>query len=193
MPLHQSMYCKLFIYGQWRTAGSVICGGQRCVLNPRFSGQRNDLSNLVFFPVASASPYLCGSTYWNGVRRSSAGSSIMSIGTICTAPFWCSSQTQVGHSSCTWDQLRRWEWGIMRWLWAMMCVFCETVEQTALCINKERWLSCGEIYDSHISCAGNIIIQARVTTGEDEAFHARVVLPLRKWIRLDCYIQDTKV
>lgn len=48
-------------------------------------------------------------------------------------------------------------------------------------------------YDCHISCVGDVIIQARVTTGEDEAFQASVVLPLRKWIRLDCYIQDSKV
>ncbi|KAG8003474.1 Protein sel-1-like protein 3 [Nibea albiflora] len=40
---------------------------------------------------------------------------------------------------------------------------------------------------------GNVIIQARVTTGEDEAFQSRVVLPLWKWIRLDCYIQNSKV
>lgn len=48
-------------------------------------------------------------------------------------------------------------------------------------------------YDCHISCVGNVVIQARVTTGEDEAFRASVVLPLWKWIRLDCYIQDSKV
>ncbi|XP_023284508.1 protein sel-1 homolog 3-like isoform X1 [Seriola lalandi dorsalis] len=40
---------------------------------------------------------------------------------------------------------------------------------------------------------GDVIIQARVTTGEDEAFQARVALPLWKWIRLDCYIRDSKV
>nr|XP_046248204.1 protein sel-1 homolog 3 isoform X2 [Scatophagus argus] len=40
---------------------------------------------------------------------------------------------------------------------------------------------------------GDVIIQARVTTGEDEAFRASVVLPLWKWIRLDCYIQESKV
>uniref|UniRef100_A0A3Q0QU68 SEL1L family member 3 n=1 Tax=Amphilophus citrinellus TaxID=61819 RepID=A0A3Q0QU68_AMPCI len=30
-------------------------------------------------------------------------------------------------------------------------------------------------------------------TGADEAFQARAALPLWKWIRLDCYIQDSKV
>ncbi|XP_029002328.1 protein sel-1 homolog 3 isoform X2 [Betta splendens] len=40
---------------------------------------------------------------------------------------------------------------------------------------------------------GNVVIQARVTTGEDEAFRASVVLPLWKWIRLDCYIQNSQV
>uniref|UniRef100_A0A3Q1IK76 Uncharacterized protein n=1 Tax=Anabas testudineus TaxID=64144 RepID=A0A3Q1IK76_ANATE len=40
---------------------------------------------------------------------------------------------------------------------------------------------------------GNVVIQARVTTGEDEAFRASVVLPLWKWVRLDCYIRDSKV
>lgn len=99
------------------------------------------------------------------------------------------SQQLVGY---TWYQFRGFDWGIMRWLWVMMCVYM-TVEQTVLCINKERWISCGEIYECHISCVGDIIIQARVKTGEDEAFQATVVLPLRKWIRLDCYIQDSKV
>lgn len=72
-------------------------------------------------------------------------------------------------------------------------MFYETVEQTVLYINKEHRISCGEIYDCHISCVGNVIIQARLTTGEDEAFQSRVVLPLWKWIRLDCYIQNSKV
>ncbi|KAK2907555.1 hypothetical protein Q8A73_008628 [Channa argus] len=39
----------------------------------------------------------------------------------------------------------------------------------------------------------SVITQARVTSGEDEAFRARVVLPLWKWIRLVCYIQDSKL
>ncbi|KAK2835899.1 hypothetical protein Q5P01_016383 [Channa striata] len=43
-----------------------------------------------------------------------------------------------------------------------------------------------------LSDTGNVITQARVTSGEDEAFRARVVLPRWKWIRLDCYIQDSK-
>uniref|UniRef100_A0A3B5AKH5 Uncharacterized protein n=1 Tax=Stegastes partitus TaxID=144197 RepID=A0A3B5AKH5_9TELE len=34
--------------------------------------------------------------------------------------------------------------------------------------------------------------QLVLTTGEDEAFQAGVVLPRWKWIRLDCYIQDSK-
>ncbi|KAM9358011.1 protein sel-1 homolog 3 [Symphorus nematophorus] len=52
------------------------------------------------------------------------------------------------------------------------------------------------LYDSvlmQLTDTGDVIIQARVTTGEDEAFQASVVLPLWKWIRLDCYIQDSKV
>ncbi|XP_070765272.1 protein sel-1 homolog 3 [Enoplosus armatus] len=52
------------------------------------------------------------------------------------------------------------------------------------------------VYDSvlmQLTGTGDIIIQARMTTGEDEAFQASVVLPLWKWIRLDCYIQDSKV
>lgn len=40
---------------------------------------------------------------------------------------------------------------------------------------------------------GDVIIQARLTTGGDEAFRSHVALPLWKWIRLDCYIQDSKV
>ncbi|XP_028260580.1 protein sel-1 homolog 3 [Parambassis ranga] len=51
-------------------------------------------------------------------------------------------------------------------------------------------------YDSvliHLTETGDIIIQTRVTTGEDEAFQATLGLPLWKWIRLDCYIQDSKV
>lgn len=72
-------------------------------------------------------------------------------------------------------------------------MFCGTAEQTVLCINKERRISCGEIYDCHLSFVGGVMIQARVTSGEDEAFRANLVFPLRKWIRLDCYIQDSKV
>lgn len=72
-------------------------------------------------------------------------------------------------------------------------MFSGTVKQTLLSIYEELWISGGEIYDCHISCVGNVVIQARVTTGEDEAFRASVVLPLWKWIRLDCYIQDSKV
>ncbi|XP_073332497.1 protein sel-1 homolog 3 [Pagrus major] len=51
-------------------------------------------------------------------------------------------------------------------------------------------------YDSiliQLTDTGDVIIQARVKTGKDEAFRATVMLPLRKWIRLDCYIQDSKV
>lgn len=71
--------------------------------------------------------------------------------------------------------------------------FCQAVKQTLLCINKELWISCGERYDCHISCVGDVVIQACVTTGEDEAFQACVSLPLLKWIGLDCYIQDSKI
>ncbi|TDH08104.1 hypothetical protein EPR50_G00094300 [Perca flavescens] len=52
------------------------------------------------------------------------------------------------------------------------------------------------VYDSalmQLTDTGNVIFQARVTTGEDEAFRTSVVLPRWKWIRLDCYIQDSKV
>ncbi|XP_071343140.1 protein sel-1 homolog 3 [Trachinotus anak] len=52
------------------------------------------------------------------------------------------------------------------------------------------------LYDSvlmQLTDTGDVIIQARVTTGEDEAFRAGAALPLRKWIRLDCYIRDSKV
>ncbi|KAM4549430.1 protein sel-1 homolog 3 isoform 1-T1 [Odontesthes bonariensis] len=51
-------------------------------------------------------------------------------------------------------------------------------------------------YDSvllQLSDTGEIIIQAHMTTGEDEAFQATIVLPLWKWIRLDCYVLDSKV
>ncbi|XP_040897218.1 protein sel-1 homolog 3 isoform X2 [Toxotes jaculatrix] len=52
------------------------------------------------------------------------------------------------------------------------------------------------LYDSvlmQLTDTGSVIIQAHVTTREDEAFQASVALPLWKWIRLDCYIQDSKV
>ncbi|XP_017278998.1 protein sel-1 homolog 3 [Kryptolebias marmoratus] len=52
------------------------------------------------------------------------------------------------------------------------------------------------LFDSvlmQLTDTGDIIIQARMTTGEDEAFRASVMLPLWKWIRLDCYILDSKV
>ncbi|XP_075937671.1 protein sel-1 homolog 3 [Anarhichas minor] len=51
-------------------------------------------------------------------------------------------------------------------------------------------------YDSvllQLTDTGDVIIQTRVTTGEDKAFRANVALPRWKWIRLDCYIQDSKV
>ena len=67
------------------------------------------------------------------------------------------------------------------------------MEQTVLCINKESCIWCCEIYKCDISHVGDVIIQARLTRGEDEAFRASLFLPLRKWIRLDCYIQDSKV
>ncbi|XP_075901467.1 protein sel-1 homolog 3 isoform X2 [Nelusetta ayraudi] len=41
--------------------------------------------------------------------------------------------------------------------------------------------------------AGDIIIQTRVTMGADEAFRTNRALPLGKWIRLDCYVQDSEV
>lgn len=46
-------------------------------------------------------------------------------------------------------------------------MFFVTVEQNVLCINKELWISYGEIYASHVSSVGDVIIQAAVTTGED--------------------------
>lgn len=187
---------KLFIYGQWQTARSVIFSRLRCILKSatRFSGRGNDLSNHVS---------------WLGFQRHlicvDLPTEMVSPGELWDHPSYQQEQFIRLHSDAanrhrwvtaacgyTWYQFRGFDWGIMRWLWVMMCVH-ETVEQTVLCINKERWISCGEIYECHISCVGDIIIQARVKTGEDEAFQATVVLPLRKWIRLDCYIQDSKV
>lgn len=49
------------------------------------------------------------------------------------------------------------------------------------------------IYACHTSRVGDVIIQARATTGKDEAFRVSAALPQWKWIRLDCYIQDSKV
>ncbi|KAM4739983.1 protein sel-1 homolog 3 [Anableps anableps] len=52
------------------------------------------------------------------------------------------------------------------------------------------------LFDSvliQLSETGDIIIQARLTTREDEAFQSHLMLPLWKWIRLDCYILDSKV
>nr|XP_015831045.2 protein sel-1 homolog 3 [Nothobranchius furzeri] len=57
-------------------------------------------------------------------------------------------------------------------------------------VNQKR------LFDSvliQLTDTGDLIIQARMTTGEDEAFRAIVMLPLWKWIRLDCYILDSKV
>ncbi|KAM3620581.1 uncharacterized protein V6R79_025623 [Siganus canaliculatus] len=57
-------------------------------------------------------------------------------------------------------------------------------------------ISRNNLYDSvlmQLTDTGDVIIQARVATGEDEAFRANAVLPLRKWIRLDCYIENSKV
>ncbi|XP_071010448.1 protein sel-1 homolog 3 [Oncorhynchus clarkii lewisi] len=40
---------------------------------------------------------------------------------------------------------------------------------------------------------GDIIIQVRVVSGGDKAFRAHTALPLWTWIRLDCFIQGSKV
>ncbi|XP_068448886.1 protein sel-1 homolog 3 [Clinocottus analis] len=51
-------------------------------------------------------------------------------------------------------------------------------------------------YDSvlmQLTDTGDIIVQVRVASGEDEAFQAEAAMPNRKWIRLDCYIQNTEV
>ncbi|XP_029939860.1 protein sel-1 homolog 3 isoform X2 [Salarias fasciatus] len=51
-------------------------------------------------------------------------------------------------------------------------------------------------YDSillQLTDTGNIVVQARMTTGKDGAFLINVALPLWKWIRLDCFIQHSKV
>lgn len=137
----------------------------------------------------------CGSTCWSGVRRSTAGSSIMWIRNISLTRCWCSSQKQVGHSSLCGHVLpwRIWGPGCRETSASDDVCFRAAQEQTALCINKELWISSGEIYDCHIFCAGDIIIQARLITGEDEAFRTHLMLPLWKWIRLDCYILDSKV
>uniref|UniRef100_A0A3B4G3W8 SEL1L family member 3 n=1 Tax=Pundamilia nyererei TaxID=303518 RepID=A0A3B4G3W8_9CICH len=51
------------------------------------------------------------------------------------------------------------------------------------------------LYDTvlmQLTNTGNIIIQARKITGEDEAFQVQAMLPLLKWIRLDYYIQNSE-
>uniref|UniRef100_A0A3Q4AT08 Uncharacterized protein n=1 Tax=Mola mola TaxID=94237 RepID=A0A3Q4AT08_MOLML len=76
-------------------------------------------------------------------------------------------------------------------VWIYLLKWC----QQNLCgiihhVDRNNW------YDSVLMLltdTGGVMIQARVTRGEDEAFQANVVFPLRKWIRLDCYIQDSKV
>lgn len=74
----------------------------------------------------------------------------------------------------------------------MMCAFVGLLNR--LCYVLIKTVESPVVkYMTPISCVGNVIIQARVTTGEDEAFRATAVLPLWKWIRLDCYIQDSKV
>ncbi|KAM6921995.1 protein sel-1 homolog 3 [Xenentodon cancila] len=52
------------------------------------------------------------------------------------------------------------------------------------------------LYDSvliQLTDTGDIIIQARLTTGGDRAFRASVALPQWKWIRLDCFMLDSEV
>lgn len=147
-----------------------------------------------FIAWLPASPYLCGYTYWNGVRRSTVGSSIMSIEKIYMTRFWCSLRTQVGHASSyvhlIWEVSQRdCEWRFV--------FFAQTLviknASTKINIKKELWISCDKIHDCHLCRTGNIIIQARKITGEDEAFQVQAMLPLLKWIRLDCYIQDSEV
>ncbi|KAJ7986538.1 hypothetical protein DPEC_G00340900 [Dallia pectoralis] len=40
---------------------------------------------------------------------------------------------------------------------------------------------------------GDVIIQVRLTSGGDQAFRAHTAMPLFTWIRLDCFIQHSKV
>ncbi|KAG7257067.1 hypothetical protein CRUP_014488, partial [Coryphaenoides rupestris] len=40
---------------------------------------------------------------------------------------------------------------------------------------------------------GEVVIQARLTSGEDRSFHAHASLPLLTWIRLDCFVHRGEV
>ncbi|KAJ3598966.1 hypothetical protein NHX12_032929 [Muraenolepis orangiensis] len=44
-----------------------------------------------------------------------------------------------------------------------------------------------------LSDTGGLVIQARMTSGEDRSFQAHTSLPLLTWIRLDCSFHDTEV
>ncbi|KAM4629257.1 protein sel-1 homolog 3 [Polymixia lowei] len=76
-------------------------------------------------------------------------------------------------------------------VWIYLLKWCHT-EMCGIIHHVDR----NNHFDSllmHLTNTGNVIIQARMTAGGDEAFQSHVVLPLWTWIRLDCYIQDSKV
>lgn len=148
-----------------------------------------------FIAWLPASPYLCGYTYWKGVRRSSVGSSITSIEKIYMTQFWCSLRTQVGHASSYVGDYKEvsqhdceWRFVVFAQMW-----FINNASTKKYVLIKSFGSPVVK-FTTVIPCrTGNIIIQARKITGEDEAFQVQAMLPLLKWIRLDCYIQDSEV
>lgn len=97
--------CELFLFTvNERQRGQPSLADERGVLKSklalRCTAEEMICQTACFF--FSESPYLCGSTCWNGVTRRTVGSSITLLGTTCTTRSWCSWQTQVGHSSLVW-------------------------------------------------------------------------------------------
>nr|XP_043900763.1 protein sel-1 homolog 3 [Solea senegalensis] len=76
-------------------------------------------------------------------------------------------------------------------VWIYVVERCQE-EMCGIIHHVDRANSYGSVM-MQLTHSGDVIIQARLTTGEDEAFRARAALPLWKWIRLDCSVQDSKV
>ncbi|KAM9384073.1 protein sel-1 homolog 3 isoform 2-T2 [Pholidichthys leucotaenia] len=76
-------------------------------------------------------------------------------------------------------------------VWIYLLKWCHE-ENCAIIHHVDRKSSYNTVL-IELTDTGDTIIQVHLTTGEDAAFQANQALPLQKWIRLDCYIQDTKV
>ncbi|XP_033848057.2 protein sel-1 homolog 3 [Periophthalmus magnuspinnatus] len=76
-------------------------------------------------------------------------------------------------------------------MWIYLVQWCQEAQCSIF-----HHLNNDEMFDSpliQLSDTGDLIIQAHLTNGEEEAFRTNVALPLWTWTRLDFYMEGTKV